>query len=41
MSDRPWYAHDHQLPGIARKRREGEVVWRLVDDLGRVQSCDP
>jgi hypothetical protein len=38
--DSPWYAHDHQPAGIPRERRAGEVVWRLVDPAGHVQTCE-
>jgi hypothetical protein len=40
MSDRPWYAPDHQPVGIPRTRRTAEVVWCLVDNGGHVQSCE-
>jgi hypothetical protein len=40
MSDESWFTHDHQPAGIPRGRRTGEVVWRLVDDGGHVQSCE-
>ena len=39
MSDSP-FVHTHQPRGIPRTRRTGEVVWRLVDPTGQVQSCE-
>jgi hypothetical protein len=40
MSDESWFTHDHRPTGIPRERRAGMEVWRLVDDRGRVQSCE-
>jgi hypothetical protein len=40
MTDKPWFAPDHQPVGIPRARRAGEVVWRLVDNGGHIQSCE-
>jgi hypothetical protein len=40
MSDESWFTHDHKPAGIPQVRRAGEVVWRLVDDRGCVQSCE-